>query len=253
MEDPVVSPSTEKILQIIERLRAPDGCPWDRKQTPQSLSVYLVEEVFELADAITAGDADGVCEELGDVFFQILFIGWLFRKQGAFDWEDVVRTNTEKMIRRHPHVYGSQSVDGPDGVREQWHRIKMAEKKNAPRKSLLDSIPAGLPALLRAYRICDRGARTNPDLNDRESTLQKAESQWQAFKAGAAEGDFPEGEAVLGSLLLSLVNLARLQKIHPHTALLGALKRFEECLRHTGNVETETGRFESPASDGSGL
>ena len=158
VKDP--TPALKKLMQLIATLRGESGCPWDRKQTPRSMAVYLTEEVFELAAAIESGDRRAVCEELGDVLFQILFIAGLFEESGDFDIEDVARQNTAKMIRRHPHVFGTQTALSTEEVKQNWHTIKQSEKKNSAQDSALDSIPGKLPALLRAYRISERAART---------------------------------------------------------------------------------------------
>jgi len=148
----------DELYRLVKTLRGKNGCPWDKQQTPQTVSLYLIEEVFELADAIETGNSDQICEELGDVLFHIVFIAGMFQERGEFDLSRVAQTITEKMIRRHPHVFGDQTVNNSEEVIQNWHKIKLNEKKSSPKQSLLDSVPSKLPALMRAYRIQDRVA-----------------------------------------------------------------------------------------------
>jgi MazG family protein len=158
------------LIQLIEKLRGEGGCPWDRKQTPRSMAVYLVEETYELLDAIESGPAEDVCEELGDVWFHIFFIAALYEEMGLFNIEVIARRIKEKMTRRHPHVFGDSSVANADDVKLQWHKIKEKEKKEGPQRSpdgsVLDSIPKKTPALMRAYNVVDRAAAEGFDWND---------------------------------------------------------------------------------------
>lgn len=224
------------IIELIRQLRGKDGCPWDKQQTPKTLALYLVEEVYELVDAIESGRPDDVCEELGDVLFHILFITTLFQETGHFDIEDVADFNTTKMIRRHPHVFGNNKVSGTDEVRRQWHQIKMQEKNNAPETSILDSIPGGLPALMRAYRISERAAKTGFDWEDTAGVIQKVEEEWQelksALKKATAEKERQQVSLEFGDVLFTLVNVARFAEIHPETALTGAIQKFEQRFRY---------------------
>ena len=224
------------IIELIEKLRGEDGCPWDKQQTPKTLVLYLIEEIYELVDAIESGKPANVCEELGDVLFHILFIAILFQEMGHFDIEDVADLNTAKMIRRHPHVFGDNKVSGTDEVRRQWHKIKMQEKDNAPETSILDSVPAGLPALMRAYRISERAARTGFDWEDTAGVIQKVEEEWHelksALKAGKTEKEQEQVSLEFGDVLFTLVNVARFARIHPETALTGSIQKFEKRFRY---------------------
>lgn len=225
------------VIALIQRLRGKNGCPWDQKQTPQSLAIYLVEEMYELVDAITSGDSKAVCEELGDVIFQVLFISELFSETGAFDLDTAVRRNLEKMVRRHPHVFGDQKVDSTDAVRENWHAIKKEEQKATQREqaSLLDSIPASLPALMRSYRVSERAARTGFDWNDLAEVMAKVEEEWDEFKTAAqsAEDERSRDKAAVefGDIIFTLSNVARFMKFHPETALTAAINKFEQRFR----------------------
>ncbi|HAO19976.1 MAG TPA: nucleoside triphosphate pyrophosphohydrolase, partial [Desulfobacteraceae bacterium] len=139
------SKNIEALIDLIATLRGENGCPWDRKQTPQTIMIYLVEEVYELFEAIESGSPEQICEELGDVFFQILFIAGLFKESGDFDIEDVARVITEKMIHRHPHVFGNDVVNDAEDVKKRWQKLKMKEKNHAGQNSVLDSVPPKLP------------------------------------------------------------------------------------------------------------
>jgi tetrapyrrole methylase family protein / MazG family protein len=233
------------IIDLIERLRGDNGCPWDRKQTPESIAVYLIEEVYELVDAIESGDPGGVCGELGDVLFHILFIAVLFREKGHFDIKDVVELNVEKMTRRHPHVFGNERVDSIEEVGALWHQIKKEEKSLASEASILDSVPAGFPALMRAYRISERAAKTGFDWNDIPDVMQKVEEEWSEFKTLLErENRDPTDQDLLalefGDVLFTLVNVARFAHIHPETALRSSTKKFENRFKYMEKLITES-------------
>ena len=235
------------IIELIERLRSENGCPWDREQTPKTLSVYLIEEVYELVDAIESKDPDGVCEELGDVLFHILFLSGLFREMGHFDIKDVVDLNVEKMTRRHPHVFGNERVDSVEEVRARWHQIKKQEKRLAKEASILDSVPAGFPALMRAYRISERAAKTGFDWNDIPDVMQKVEEEWSELKAELERENLdPTDQDVLalefGDVLFTLVNVARFAHIHPETALRNSTKKFESRFKYMEKLIAESRR-----------
>ena len=236
------------IIELIEILRGENGCPWDRKQTPKTIAVYLIEEVYELVDAIESGDPDGVCEELGDVLFHILFLAGLFREMGHFNIKDVVDLNVEKMTRRHPHVFGNERVDTVEDVGARWHQIKMEEKSLAKKASILDSVPAGLPALMRAYRISERAAKTGFDWNDISGVMQKVEEEWSEMKAVLKrESQVPKDQDLLalefGDVLFTLVNVGRFANINPETALRNSTKKFEKRFKYMEKLITENQRI----------
>ena len=219
----------DEILRLVETLRGENGCPWDRKQTPESVSVYLIEEVFELMEALQTGDPEQVCEELGDVLFQIVFIARMFQERDAFDIFDVVRTVTEKMIRRHPHVFGDKKVNSSAEVVDSWHKIKLDEKKSLPKRSALDSVPVQLPALLRAYRISARAAQSGFEWMDAEdAAADKIPAQLIEISDGENRESPRDASRKFGDLLFVLVNIARQANVHPETALAGSVKRFEQ-------------------------
>ena len=257
MEKETIAPAPNSlgaIIALIQRLRGEDGCPWDQKQTPQSLAVYLIEEMYELVDAVASGNAHAVCEELGDVVFQVLFMAEIFSESGSFDLDTVVQHNIEKMIRRHPHVFGEKKVISTAAIRENWHAIKKEEQKanhRAP-SSVLDSIPASLPALMRSYRVSERAARTGFDWNDLTEVMAKVEEEWEEFKMAVQQirdEDSRHMAAVeFGDIIFTLSNVARFVGFHPETALTAAINKFEQRFRHMEQAFNNQGRELESAS-----
>ena len=224
----VTTDSVKALVALVESLRGENGCPWDRKQTARSMLVYLIEEIYELADAIESDQVEAVREELGDVLFHIIFITQLFQEKGHFAIDDVARDITAKMIRRHPHVFGTDKVQNTDEIRQNWQEIKQNEKKRVEPQSVIDSVPKNLPALMRAYQIGERTARYGFGRQDCKSLLNELTAEFDQLKR-AIENDDPDRLLNdFGSYIFSLVNLARLLKIHPETALSGAIKAFEK-------------------------
>ncbi|MFH0731069.1 MAG: nucleoside triphosphate pyrophosphohydrolase [Pseudomonadota bacterium] len=235
MEKQEVTPpaaSLEKLVSLIAALRGENGCPWDKKQTAKTMAVYLMEEAHELVEAIHKGDAASICEELGDVLFHILFVARLFQEQGAFDIKDVILNNHDKMVRRHPHVFGEKSLQTADEVKKQWREIKKSEKSSSGPGSVLDSVPGTLPGLMRAYRISERAAGHGFDWENMAGVLTKAEEEWDELKYELEKDALQEDnrKAVsleFGDLLFTLVNVARFAKIHPETAISEAVLKFK--------------------------
>jgi tetrapyrrole methylase family protein/MazG family protein len=222
-------PTIQSLIDLIAALRGDSGCPWDRKQTPSTLTVYLIEEMFELVEAINTNNPDGVLEELGDVLFQILFVVQMYQHDGQFSLEQVLERIIRKMIRRHPHVFGSKNVENAEEVKAQWRRIKQQEKD--AQESLLDSIPSGMPALMKAYRVSERAAGTGFDWDSLEGVMTHARQEWGEFEAevdkpNAIEANKQKITMELGDVLFSLVNVARLAKVHPETALSRSTQKF---------------------------
>ena len=234
MENSKIKSATDSVnalVALVESLRAEDGgCPWDRKQTPKSMLVYLIEEIYELADAIESEDAAAVREELGDVLFHIVFVTRLYQEKDDFTLDDVARDITAKMIRRHPHVFGADRVENTEQIRQNWHAIKQNEKKQSSKSSVVDSVPRNMPALMRAYQIGERSARQGLYHTNRDNLMSELESGLIQLKQAIEINDTNRLLEVIGSYLLLLVNLARLFKIHPETALSAAVKAFEKRL-----------------------
>ena len=242
-----VATGIEALLTLIATLRGKNGCPWDRKQTPASMGVYLAEETFELIDAIQRDDAAAVSEELGDVLFQVFFLAYLFQEAGRLKIETVLAENLEKMVRRHPHVFADRQAETPEAVRIQWDAIKRGEKGGNVNRSVLDSVPAGMPALLRAWRVSERAVAMGFDWQDRGAVMRQAEDEWREFQEelGQPQADGSDRSAVameFGDLLFTLVNVARFTQIHPETALTAAIDKFQARFRHMEAAAARAGR-----------
>ena len=240
------SPAIDKLLTLIETLRGKDGCPWDRKQTPRSMASYLAEELYELLDAIELDNSEDVCEELGDLLFHILFITRLFEEQGLFNLEDVASASIEKMTRRHPHVFGEKTLNNIDEVKNQWHRIKMKEKRAARKGAITDSVSTRLPALMRAYRISERVAKTGFDWDRLTAVIEKLEEELAELKsalrnANPASNDSHTIAMELGDILFTLVNVARFLNIQPESALRDATQKFEHRFKRLEKMVSSEG------------
>ncbi|MGO9374911.1 MAG: MazG family protein [Syntrophobacteraceae bacterium] len=216
----------KEILRIIERLRSETGCPWDRKQTPESIQTYLVEESHEAAAAVRAGKVEDVAEELGDVLFMAFFLVYLYEQRGDFSLEIVCRRISEKMIRRHPHVFGETSVSSSEEVKDNWEKIKAGEKRASGKAP--EPVPESLPALIRAYRILSRlPQKENGNWNDLQSQgLEFAKESGEL--TSLIEDGRPNSPDELGSLLVRLVNIARLEGYRAEDILHDFLRKLEQ-------------------------
>ena len=217
-----------RLVELVEILRSDHGCPWDREQTPEQIKTYLLEETYEVLEALDSGSTKDVCAELGDLLFHIVFLARIFEEAGDFDIGDVVQTITEKMIRRHPHVFGQAQVSNSEEVRQRWHEIKLAEAKSKDTAvaSFLDSVPRKLPALMRAYRISERAAKVGLDWPDIDSLLNKLDKGLVEVKAALRRADSENLAEQLGDLLFTTVNLGRFLRVHPEAALTGTIAEF---------------------------
>jgi tetrapyrrole methylase family protein/MazG family protein len=232
----------DELCRLVKTLRGKNGCPWDKKQTPESVSIYLIEEVFELVDAIESGNSEQIREELGDVLFHIVFIARMFDERGEFDLSRVARTITEKMIRRHPHVFGEKKVNSSAEVVQNWHKIKLSEKKELKKQSLLDSIPAKFPALIRAYRVSDRVAKSGFEWTTMAENRKDMETLADGLQSALRNHDSRLASRQFGDLLFALVNMARFAEIHPESALSGSVKTFEERFKKMEELIAESKR-----------
>lgn len=228
-----------ELIQVIERLRGPSGCPWDREQTPRSMVRYLLEEAYELADAIESNAAQPVCEELGDVLFHVLFLAQMYAERDQFNIEAVCRMIASKMKRRHPHVFGSTQVADSAEVVRNWQQIKKNEKNADGPASVLDSVPASLPGLLRAHAVSKRAAAAAFDWEDLSGVFAKLDEELAEFKAAAGREDAAQE---FGDILFTLVNIGRFSGVHPETALSGAIKKFERRFRAMEQIIAGSGR-----------
>jgi tetrapyrrole methylase family protein/MazG family protein/ATP diphosphatase len=229
----------------MQRLLAPDGCPWDREQDLASLRKYVLEEACEVIDAIDSGDRKHLCEELGDLALQVVFLSELGRKEGAFGPDDVIASITKKLVHRHPHVFADESVENSAEVLVNWEKIKASEKKG---RGVLEGVPRSMPALYRAQRMSDKVSRVGFDWPDGRGSREKVSEELAELDEAVASGDRDRIESELGDLLFSLVNLARHMGVDAETALKGTCDRFAARFAH---VETRVNQLHGGFSRGS--
>ncbi len=217
------------LIAIVNRLRAPNGCPWDQKQTPQSFKPYIIEEAHELAEAIDLDDPRHVREELGDMLFQVAFLGCLYNDAGHFTLDDALATIIDKMIRRHPHVFGDSEVASEEALRSQWNAIKARENqdKGKTRDNSLTLPPASLPALRRAQRVSESAARAGFEWPDLENVFSKIEEEIAECREAIAQQNKAGISEEIGDILFLLVNLGRLTKTNTEEALQAAIAKFD--------------------------
>ena len=218
----------ERLLNIMDELRA--QCPWDKKQTMETLRHLTIEEVYELADAILVKDMPEIKKELGDILLHIVFYAKIASEQQAFDITEVINAQCDKLIHRHPHIYGDLKVQDEEEVKRNWEQLKLKEKGT---QSVLQGVPASLPALIKAMRIQEKAKATGFDWENKEQVWEKVEEEMQEFKKEAMEGDANKEKIVneFGDLFFSLVNFARFIDVNPEEALertnLKFIKRFQ--------------------------
>lgn len=226
----LVPASTEgpfyELVAIVDRLLGPGGCPWDQAQTHESLKRYLLEEAYEVLDAIDAGEDEKFKEELGDLLLQPVLHAQKKRSNGGFDTDDVAREICDKLIRRHPHVFGDVTVANTDEVLRNWDRIKSEEKGEETPKSRLAGVPTGMASLLRAYEVSKRAVRAGFEWPDIDSVFQKLHEEEVELRQALVHGDAKAVESEVGDLLFTAVNIARWSGVEPEEALRKMLNRF---------------------------
>lgn len=237
----------ERLLAIMARLRAPDGCPWDREQTFDSIKPYTLEETYEVLDAIDRRDYPALAEELGDFLLQAVFYAQMAREQGLFDIADSLTAINEKLVRRHPHVFGDGDARTPEEVKQRWDEIKKGEK--AGPRHLLDGVPRAQPALAEAAQISSRAAGAGFDWPDLGGVLEKLQEEIGELKRAESE---EQREAEFGDLLFTLVNVARFMKIDPEQALRQTNRKFRVRFEWVEDELARRGRTvqESAAAEG---
>ncbi|WP_294457042.1 nucleoside triphosphate pyrophosphohydrolase [uncultured Bacteroides sp.] len=222
-----------RLLDVLDELR--EKCPWDRKQTNESLRPNTIEEVYELCDALIQNDKKNICKELGDVLLHVVFYAKIGSETGDFDIKDVCDKLCDKLIFRHPHVFGEVKADTAEKVSENWEQIKLKEKDG--NKSVLSGVPAALPSLIKAYRIQDKARNVGFDWEDREDVWKKVKEEITEFEAEVGSMDKDKAEAEFGDVMFSLINAARLYKINPDNALEHTnqkfIRRFNYLEEHT--------------------
>jgi len=232
-----------RLAAVIARLRAPDGCPWDREQSTASMAPHLLEEAYEAADALRRRQAGATREELGDVLVNVLMISQIASESIAgdlsgFDLEAIAAGAADKLVRRHPHVFTDQRVDGAEQAYRNWERMKRSESPDQQPRGVLDGVPAAMPALLRAFRIGEKAARAGFDWPDRAGPRAKIDEELAELDAAIASGQAAAIQHELGDLLYSVTNLARHLGVEPETALRTTIDRFQARFR---SVEAEFG------------
>src|ERR1700680_3992966 len=245
----------EKLVAVQKRLRAPQGCPWDREQTHATLRPYLIEEAYEVIDALDSGDDAKFAEEMGDLLLQVVFHSEIAREQERFTVADVLREIHDKMVRRHPHVFGDVSARNSAEVLKNWERIKATERldRGAPSKngaakvqqkpaSLLDGVSRGLPAMLQGLQLTRKAARAGFDWHDADGIFEKLREEMAEVRHALAEKDSKKAEEELGDLLFAAVNLARFVQVDPEIALKKANAKFRRRFMEMEKTASQSGR-----------
>ncbi|GAQ94211.1 tetrapyrrole methylase family protein [Thermodesulfovibrio aggregans] len=235
-----MSKKFDELVKIMEILRSEKGCPWDRVQTHDTLKRYLLEETYELIEAIENKEPESIKEELGDLLLQIVFHSQIAKEECNFDVEDVIQTIIQKMIGRHPHVFGEAEFKTPEEVLNQWDDRKREEGKL--HESILDGVPKALPALLKAYKIQSRVAKVGFDWDNIGGVIDKIKEELGEVEEAINSGEKDKIEEEIGDLLFSIVNLARFLKIDPETALRKTNRKFEKRFRKLENLAKNKGK-----------
>ena len=229
-------PAFVRLVEIMATLRGPTGCPWDREQTPDTLKPYLIEETYEVLEALEAQDLHAFQEELGDLLLQIVFHSQLMAEAGVFTIDDVAQAIGDKLVRRHPHVFGDVKVKDAGEVIQNWAKIKAQEKSGKADRSVLAGVPHGAPALIQAQRLGEKAARVGFDWTSAEAVFEKVQEEVQEVSATLPTQDTTQQEHELGDVLFALTSLARHLNLDAETALRKANKRFSDRFRY---IETQ--------------
>lgn len=231
----------ERLVQIMARLRSPEGCPWDREQTFDTIKPYLLEEAYEVMDAIDARNWAELADELGDLLLQVVFFARMAEEAGHFRVGDSLDAINEKLVRRHPHVFGKGEAETAEEVKRRWDEIKAEEKQRKGREpeTLLEGVPRSLPALVEAQKIAVRAARVGFDWPNIDGVIEKLHEELSEIEQARAGASQEEIEGEIGDLLFVVVNLARFLKVDPEQALRKTNAKFRERF---GHVETELGK-----------
>ncbi len=219
------------IIDVMAALRGDHGCPWDKAQTHSTLRRFLLEEVYELLDAIDQHDTLGIREELGDVLYQVVIHARIAEEKGLFSAQDVVKDISDKMIRRHPYVFGEKSLENIGASMLNWDRLKQGEQRQH-HKHLLDGVVKGLPSLLQAYKLQEKAAKVGFEWNKTEEVFDKFQEEWQEFRSAIQEHDLDHMEEEAGDVLFVFANICRRLKIEPECALHRATTKFRRRFSH---------------------
>jgi len=230
------------LLDIMAKLRSPGGCPWDREQDHKSLKRYLIEEAYEVLEAIDEENPAKLCDELGDLLLQVVFHAQIARENGQFDMEDVVHGVSSKMINRHRHVFGEEEAETPEDVIRIWEEIKKEEKGQETQTKVLKGVPANLPALMRSYKVQEKAAQVGFDWDKAEDAFKKLEEEVQELKKACESKDQAEIEEEMGDLLFAAVNVARFYKVQPELALSATVNKFIKRFEYVENESAKQGK-----------
>lgn len=231
----------KKLVDIMDTLRGEKGCPWDLEQDHRTLMPYLIEEAFEVIETIEGEMPQKLCEELGDLLLQIIFHARIAKENGEFEIGAVLDSINNKLIRRHPHIFGETKVKDSREVLRNWEEIKMKEKKDAPRKSLLEGIPKSMPALLLARRIQERAAQVGFDWENVDGVIDKISEEIGELREAARSGEKEKVQDELGDLLFALVNIGRWLDINPEEALRQTSRKFKRRFQEIEKTAVERG------------
>lgn len=215
----------DELVQLMMRLRGPDGCPWDRKQTLPDLKAYVIEESYEVLDAIDQNDRAALVEELGDLLLQAVFIAEITRAEGSYDIYDSITAIHDKLVRRHPHVFGDVEANDAEQVLVNWEKLKQDERK-AENKSVLSGVPQAMPALLKASRLTEKAARVGFDWRRTEDVFEKVEEEIAELREAIDAGDTAHIHEEIGDLLFTIANIARKVNVNPEEALQSTNRKF---------------------------
>lgn len=214
------------LLDIMAKLRAENGCPWDKEQTHESLRIYMIEETYEVLEALDAGDTKKFCNELGDLLLQIVFHAQIAKENGDFNIDDVTTEICSKLISRHPHIFGDVKADTSDQVLVNWEAIKKKEKKLESHTGVLKDVPANLPALMRSYKVQQKAAQVGFDWEDIEDVFSKVDEEICELRDVYKSKNVERITDELGDAMFALVNLSRFLKVQPELALTGTIRKF---------------------------
>ena len=232
--------SFEDLVQLMTRLRGPDGCPWDRKQTLPDLKPYIIEEAYEVVDAIDRDDRAALLEEIGDMLLEAVFVAEITREEGTFDVYDSITAIHDKLVRRHPHVFGDVIANDADQVITNWEKLKQAERQ-AENKSILSGVPQSMPALLKAARLTEKAARVGFDWRRTEDVFDKLDEEIAELREAVASGDTAHVHEEIGDLLFTIANIARKVNVNPEEALQSTNRKFMSRFQ---SMETQAPNFE---------
>lgn len=232
----------ERLIDIMKVLRSGEGCPWDREQTHESLKKYLIEETYEYLEVVDLNDKHRMCEELGDVLLQIVFHARIAEENGNFNIDDVINGVCDKMIHRHPHVFGNESAETSGEVLKKWEEIKKREKGTVNQTSVLKDVPNNLPALMRSFKVQQKAAQVGFDWTNPEDVFAKIREEIDELEAEYRKHSTSGMEDELGDVIFSVVNLSRFLKVHPELSLTQATNKFIGRFEQVEKLAQEQGR-----------